>query len=157
MKILFFITGFVFSVSQLMAQAPQANADNFRKLSWLAGHWDRINSKPGSSGYEVWEKNSPQELTGYGITLKGKDTTFAEKFSIVAKDNQLHYVVSVLSDKQEPVSFLITSLTDVDFVCENPNHDFPKKIEYHLKGNQLHASISGDGRSIPFLFERRKN
>lgn len=157
MKAFFLIAAFLFSVASSMAQqTPQATPENFKKLEWLVGHWNRTNSKPGSSGHEVWEKRSAEELSGYGLTLRGSDTAFAEQFSIIAKDNKLHYVVSVLSEKQHPVSFLITSLTDVDFVCENPQHDFPKKIEYHLKGNQLHAAISGDGKSIPFLFERKK-
>ncbi|NML19576.1 hypothetical protein HHL16_01765 [Pseudoflavitalea sp. G-6-1-2] len=157
MKASILVAAFLFSVAYSMAQEiPQATPENFKKLEWLPGVWNRTNPKPGTTGQEVWEKKSAQELSGWFVTLNGKDTTFSEKFTIIEKDNKLYYVATVIRGDNVPVSFLITSLTDVDFVCENPQHDFPKKIEYHLKGNQLHAAISGDGRSIPFLFERKK-
>lgn len=57
-------------------------------------------------------------------------------------------------ENQEPVYFKFTTLTDSTFVCENPDHDFPKKISYTLKENRLTALLSGGGREVEFLFER---
>ena len=85
--------------------------------------------------------------------MKGKDTSFVEKLRIIAKDNLIFYVADVKGNR-DIVYFQFVSLSDDHFVCENPTHDFPKRIEYKLRGNQLQASISGDGRTIPFLFEK---
>ncbi len=64
------------AVSQTISH--QTN-ENFKKLSWLAGTWDRTNAKPGHSGHERWELTSANELRGFGINLQGKDTAFIEK------------------------------------------------------------------------------
>jgi hypothetical protein len=42
------------------------------------------------------------------------------------------------------------------FVCENPEHDFPKKIDYTLSDGKMTARISGNGRSFDFIFSRSK-
>lgn len=44
--------------------------------------------------------------------------------------------------------------TDDSFVCENPQHDFPKKITYKLTGNHIYTTISGNGKTIPYNFVR---
>ena len=108
---------------------------------------------PGKSGLEIWGSSSPYEYSGLGISLRGRDTTFVEKLRIVANENGVFYVADV-PENQEPVYFKFTTLTDSTFVCENPDHDFPKKISYALKENRLTALISGAGKEVAFLFER---
>jgi len=49
----------------------------------------------------------------------------------------------------------LISITDNSFVCENPQHDFPKKISYLKEGNKIKATISGDGKSFDYLFEKK--
>ncbi len=126
----------------------------FKKLSWLSGTWNRTNVKPGQSGLEKWEQTSVFELRGLGISLQGQDTTFVEKLRIVTKDNTIVYVADV-PENQKPVYFKLIHITDTSFVCENPDHDFPKKITYQLDGKILKAQVSGDGKAIDFLFERK--
>ena len=139
------------AVSQTISH--QTN-ENFKKLSWLVGTWDRTNAKPGHSGHERWEQVSTNEVRGLGVNLQGKDTTFIEKLRIIIKDDNLYYVVDA-QENEKPVYFKLTQITDVGFVCENPEHDFPKKITYQLNGNKLNAKISGGGKEIDYLFERK--
>ncbi len=140
----------------MIVTCANAYAQNdISKVEWLTGTWDRTNAKPGRTGVEVWTKKSSTELAGYGINLKGSDTTFVEKIRIVAKDGKLFYVADVPENKGE-VWFDITTATEKNIVCENPKHDFPKKIAYELNGNDLKATISGDGKSIDYLFTRKK-
>lgn len=124
------------------------------KVEWLTGKWNRTNAKPGRSGVEIWTKKG-NELVGRGINLKGTDTTFVEKIRIVSKEGKLFYVADVPENKGE-VWFEFTAVTDRSFVCENSQHDFPKKIVYELDGNNLKATISGDGKSIDYLFVKDK-
>ena len=142
------------SVSFLVAQQP-TQPHNLSQVEWLLGTWNRTNAKPGRTGIEEWKKVSDTELHGRGISMKGTDTTFIEKIKIVKKEDTLYYVADVAHNKNEIV-FKFISLTNNSFVCENPNHDFPKKISYQFDGNVLKASISGDGKSIEYLFERKK-
>jgi len=144
----------VFSPSQ--AQSNSDASHNFSKLTWLTGTWNRTNTKPGRAAHERWEKNGNNEMQGWGVNLREKDTLFVEKLKLVVKDNNIYYVADVPENKQ-PVYFRLTEITDQGFVCENPDHDFPKKIAYALDGDKLKATISGNGKSIDYLFERKKN
>lgn len=127
---------------------------NFNKLKWLEGTWNRTNNKPGKSGTERWVKTSSQELRGWGVAMKGSDTVFVEKLRILIKEDNVFYIADV-PENEKLVYFKLTEISDSDFVCENPDHDFPKKIAYHLDGNKLKATVSGDGKSIEYLFERK--
>jgi hypothetical protein len=133
----------------------QVTAKDFSKLEWLTGEWNRTNTKVGMSGIEKWIKNSDSELQGRGISLKGVDTSFVEKTKLIIKDNSIYYVADVPENKQL-VYFKLTAITNNSFTCENPQHDFPKKITYNKDGFILKATISGNGKSIDYLFERKR-
>jgi Domain of unknown function (DUF6265) len=150
MKNYLFFTLLTFFSSHALSQ-PSSN--DFNKLNWLEGKWIRTNVKPGKSASEMWKKISSTEWKGKGVTLRGMDTLFVEKLKLILKEGNIYYVADVPENKSE-VLFKFTELTDHDFVCENPKHDFPKKISYHVDGNNLKAVISGDGKSMEFLFER---
>ena len=113
----------------------------------------RTNNKTGQSGTERWQRISPTEFFGTGTAMKEKDTVFVEKLRILIRENTIFYVSDV-PENPNPVFFKLTEITAYGFVCENPKHDFPKKIEYKLKGKLLTAAISGDGKSIDYLFSK---
>lgn len=134
-------------------QVSKQTTDNFKKLKWMEETWSRTDSKPGQSGHERWLKSSPHELRGYGVTMRDQDTLFVEKLRILIKEDNLYYVADV-PENQKPVFFKLTEISNSGFVCENPDHDFPKKITYQLEGNNLKATISGNGKSMDFLFKK---
>ena len=136
----------------IFALAIFFNQNEAGRVDWLVGTWTRTNAKPGRSGAEVWTKVN-NELIGRGVNMKGADTAFVEKLKIVSKDGKLFYVADVPENDGE-VWFEFTELTNKSFVCENPTHDFPKKISYALEGDQLKATISGGGKEIDYLFVR---
>jgi len=131
-------------------QAQQKLSD----LAWLTGTWQRTNVKPGRTAVEVWKKATAGEMIGKGASLQGADTVFVEKLKIILKDGTLYYVADVPENK-EPVLFKFTELTSTSFVCENPTHDFPKKIAYKLEGNKLTATISAGEKKMDFLFVKK--
>jgi hypothetical protein len=132
------------------AQRNPAEPD-MSKLNWLVGKWIRTNARPGTSGYESWERVSIAEMKGIGARIKGGDTTITEKTTLILKDHFIYYVADV-AENGKPVYFKLTQLTDNSFTCENPEHDFPKVITYTLSGDKLKATISGNGKSIDYLF-----
>lgn len=128
-----------------------SQAQSVSDFKWLTGTWERQNTKPESTAFESWEKMTKMGLQGQGTTLRGVDTVFVEELSILERNNKLYYVAKV-SHNSEPTYFEITSFNKNGFVCENPNHDFPKKIDYQMNDNLLLVTISGDGKEIPFQF-----
>ena len=139
-----------------VSNAQDSNKQKFKKLEWLTGKWIRTNSSAGQSGYETWSKVSDLKLSGKGITLKGKEVIFTENLELIVKENDIFYVVTV-SGEPKPVYFKLTAITDHGFTCENPKHDFPKKIAYSRSGNHVKAVISGDGKSVDYIFLRKNN
>lgn len=126
---------------------------NFKKLEWLCGQWERTGMRAGHAGLEKWYKVSPAALKGSGLSLKERDTVFAEQLELLVKDGVIQYMAHVRGDK-DPVYFKVTELNDKGFVCENPEHDFPKKISYRITEQGMLAVISGNGKQYDFTFVR---
>lgn len=140
----------VFLIFSLNAQSNIKTSD-FKKLDWLNGDWINNNPRPGTNGNEKWSKVSDVEWKGLGTTMKGSNIIFQEKLRLIMKDGFIYYVADVKENK-EPVYFKFTELTDNMFSCENPEHDFPKKITYQRDGNRLKATISGNGKFVDYFF-----
>ncbi|WEK18470.1 MAG: DUF6265 family protein [Candidatus Pedobacter colombiensis] len=129
----------------------ESNKEKFKKLQWLVGKWIRTNPKAGQSGYETWTKVTDLKLTGEGVTLRGKETIFLENLEFIVKGNDIFYSVMITGEKS-PVYFKLTALNANGFTCENPEHDFPKKIAYQRNGKYVKAIISGNGQSMDYNF-----
>ncbi|NML39326.1 hypothetical protein HHL17_19155 [Chitinophaga sp. G-6-1-13] len=140
-------------MSTVYAQTP--TAVDFPKLNWLEGTWTKKVSRPDRSGFERWEKLSPSSLKGIGVTMKGNDTLFVEGLQLQTKENALYYVADVAENKSL-TWFKVIAIDADGFTCEDPEHDFPKKIVYARTGDTLKVTISGDGKSIDFFFEKKK-
>ncbi len=151
-KLLFIISLLLFANA---TYAQESNKQKFKKLEWLVGKWNRTNAKPGQSGYETWLKVSDSKMSGKGVTLKGTQVIFLENLEFISKGNDIYYTVVVTGEK-EPVYFTLTSISSEGFTCENPDHDFPKKITYSHNGNHAKAVISGNGQSFDYIFIRAK-
>lgn len=123
----------------------------FKKLEWLIGNWGRTDVKPGKTATENWVKAGAYEFKGTGVVLKGKDTVFVETLKLIMKDDDVYYVADVKENKGL-VYFKLTTISSGGFVCENAEHDFPKRISYQLSGKDLKATISGNGKSIDYSF-----
>jgi hypothetical protein len=123
-------------------------------FDWLKGTWEKVQTKPGQTAYEVWSEDVDGNLTGMGCTLNGADTVFIERLKIIEKSGDYYYVADV-SHNAAPVLFKMTEIGDMSFISENPEHDFPKKITYRFDGTVLTATISAGQKEIPFRFRRK--
>lgn len=142
-------------LTTIACSSPGSFRQDFEKLNWLKGQWERINMKEGRSAHERWEVTEKEELKGWGVSMHGADTAFVEILRVVVKDGVLYYVADV-PENPNPVFFKFVSIAEDGFVCENPEHDFPKRIEYQLKGDSLKAITSGDGKELVFEFVKSK-
>ncbi len=132
-------------------KTPITKTENF---DWLLGEWQRSNDKEGKQTYETWTKTSNTEYAGHGFTLKQQDTTFQENMSLVKHGDTWQLEVAGAGNPK-PVVFKLTKIAENNFTCENPEHDFPTKIEYMRNGDQINAAIFGGDQRIPFDFVKR--
>jgi Domain of unknown function (DUF6265) len=137
----------------LSACQPARAEEKMKQMEWLIGNWTRTNAASGKSGYEIWNRRSSTEWHGRGISMKGPDTTFVEVIKIVIEKDTLWYVADVPGNEKK-VYFEITRVTRNSFVCENPTHDFPKKIAYQFDGREIRARVSDGDKGIDYVFVR---
>jgi len=146
------------ATKSLTAQTTsEKTKSDFQSLSWLEGKWTSSNNtKPGRHTIESWKKTGEYEFTGRGATLQGSDTLFAERLKIIIEGNEIHYVADIVENKN-PVHFVFTMTGPNIFICENLQHDFPKKISYQLIGHTLKAQTSDNGKVKEFVFVKLRN
>jgi len=76
---------------------------------------------------------------------------------IETRDGETHFVAVL--EGQEPTKFKLTG-SGADWArFENPQHDFPTRIEFRRTAGGLHAEIAGPGKDgkekvIPFDYRR---
>jgi hypothetical protein len=124
-----------------------------KEFGWLHGTWKMKNKET----YEVWKTSSDHKmLEGISYRIKGADTVVTETLKIKQQNSAFYYVPDVAGDQPE-VYFKIIEHDDKSFTAENPEHDFPKIIRYQLLSpTSIKAEIEGDGKIIPFVFDKIK-
>ncbi len=146
--------------SETASAMASTDYSQIEKLNWLSGEWVRASAVDFSS--EKWEKKNDSTFYGAGLTIEGKDTVAFETMTIEEKNGKLYYI-PVVKDQNggKPVEFALTSLTENEWIFENPKHDFPTKIVYKkITNDSLYAEISavreGKEVKVPFPFSRKK-
>ena len=140
-------------IGLLSIQYAVAQKMNFQ---WLKGTW----KIQGENVFEIWQGDEGRrDLSGKAFRVKGADTVVTEVISLKYSNGSFHYIPDVAGD-QPPIDFTITSSDRYSFVAENPDHDFPKIIRYRYvrkDGREMiEASIEGNGKVIPYTFEKIK-
>lgn len=132
---------------------------NFHDLSnfkWLIGQWEGIQG-PGVY-HEEWEKVNDNEFNGKAYLIKKGEISNPEKLKLHSDERGIYYTADV-SHNPKPVSFELTSQNETTFVFENPQHDFPQKITYEKKENDLllasiEATNNGKTKKIEFNLKK---
>lgn len=128
-------------------------------ISWILGDWIRTGEK--ISTRESWKKLSDGVFKGSGVVAsrKGNVVRSQESLLLVEMSGEVFYIAKVKQNKY-PVAFKLTSCSSKHAVFENPEHDFPKKLEYRLITNgTMKVTISDGGDrsfTIPFQKETKK-
>ncbi|MDO9373462.1 MAG: DUF6265 family protein [Ferruginibacter sp.] len=121
---------------------------SFEQLQQLEGLWLMKTSK-GFLG-EEWKKTNEQLLSNRGFRIKGLDTTVTETVALEYRDNNIFYTSTVSGqNNQQPITFTLTSAFGNKFVFENPSHDYPKRITYHLLSKDSLSAWIDDGNTEP--------
>ncbi len=123
---------------------------------WLLGDWSRTSNNRTYG--ETWSQVSATTFEGHGFMVRAAigDTLVTEDLLLVAMGDDIFYIPKV-SENLYPVPFRLVSVESAKWTFENPQHDYPQRIEYERTSeNELKVSISDMARSqvIPFLFRK---
>ena len=123
----------------LIGSARAAGPDS--SIDWIAGHWcgqfgDKIIQ-------ELWLPPHGGVAIGLGRTLSSDQTTGFEYFRIAEIDGVQSFVAQ--PGGSPPTAFSRTGGGEYWVRFENPEHDFPQRIEYRRDGDSLHAEAAGPG------------
>ncbi len=122
-------------------------------FDWILGDWIRTNDKEDKMTFEMWRKLNDSKYRGFGYTMQNGDTIWQERMELVEKNGNWSFDVTGKGEAM-PTKFRLTAIEKGNFVCENRQNEFPKKIEYSKEGAKLHAKISDDDMEVPFVFEK---
>jgi len=132
---------------------PSAAPSAAPHFGWLSGHWCSASGDELIEEYWLPSKGDP--MLGLGRTLKaGKTVTF--EFMRISHDGGVtNYHAQ--HDGAAPVAFRLTAAGADWARFENPQHDFPRRVEYRRRPDGLHAEIAGPGEGgkelvIPFIY-----
>lgn len=128
------------------------------KAEWLIGNWQAVED----SGFsvETWTRINDSIFSGISFLVEADDTTIIERLSLKQKGDSLYYSAIVTGHNDGlPISFVVTQLSDSNFVIENQTHDFPKVIVYNKKPvDSLIAIVSGahEGKEVKIRIPMKK-
>ena len=126
----------------LAAAMTPASAEAGNDLAWLAGHWCMGDARDGTD--ELWLAANDGQLHGLSRTSRAGRIESFEFLRIQPLDGVVTYLAQ--PNGRLPTAFRL-SASGANWVrFENPQHDFPQRIEYRRDGERLHAEIAGPGK-----------
>lgn len=115
--------------------------NDLRQVEFLIGTW----KMEGKESYESWHKRG-DILTGVSYKIENRQKILSEKIEIKVEKGQIIYAPTVFDQNDgKAIPFKLAPVEQNLFSFENPGHDFPKKIQYHIvNDHELYVSVLGD-------------
>jgi len=159
---------FLFVVFSFFACQPRVNQSKtvdikysqLHKTDWLIGNWKRV-SDDGIL-IEAWTQLNDSTFSGRSFFISNGDTLSSELISLEQRKEKLYYIPIVADQNNgKSVVFTMTSQTDSSATFENPEHNFPQKIDYRFQRPDsliadVSAVINGNQKVINFRMGRVK-
>lgn len=117
-------------------QSIQGSIDD---VAWLTGSWTGRQGR--SETEEHWIEPNGGMMLAVNRTVQG-DKGFFEYLRIQEKNDSISYFASPAG--RTAVEFRLKELGDRRVVFENLNNDFPQRIIYERKNQELQVKIEGD-------------
>ncbi len=136
-----------------MADPPNTDAptcNSLQDVRWLLGDWQTVPSAGQTSVIsESWKEVSTSTFEGIGETRDADsgDLKSREELRLVEMGDAVFYIPKVAHNAL-PVAFHLTECSEASAVFENPDHDFPKKLEYRLGAGQLREGQLAEGKEL---------
>lgn len=132
------------------ASKPATDKLTLDDISWLSGHWQSVDGDKMTE--ELWMPARGRIMLGLNRNVSGTAHGRFEYLRIVQTKIDTYYWASPGGANETP--FKMTKATEGHVVFENPEHDFPKRIEYRRDGDELTAQIFGDEPGPSWTWKR---
>ncbi|MEM8548094.1 MAG: DUF6265 family protein [Pseudomonadota bacterium] len=111
-------------------------------ISWLLGRW----RSPREGGFreESWERAGAGLWRGASIVKRGEVVRVTETLAMVSLESGVYYLADVPGNPV-PILFELTEYSASQAVFENPEYDFPRRLDYRLQGDGGLQVILSDG------------
>lgn len=124
--------------------------------AWMAGCWQGEAGSAAANAFESWTAPRAGRMLGVSQTVRGSGSLF-EYMRIDSDDRGLRFIPQ--PGGKPPVEFAAQTVEPSRIVFANPQHDFPKYIEYQRSGDTLTAHLSTQppgaaDRRLQFTFRR---
>jgi ketosteroid isomerase-like protein len=131
-------------MSAALAQSAMSEGNTpTESLHWMAGHW--CTDQGEASIEEIWLPPRGGLLVGMGRTSTADQTRGFEFLRIARVEGVQHFMAQ---PGGRPATQFARTAGGEDWVrFENPEHDFPQRIEYRRHGDQLNAEVAGPGQN----------
>jgi hypothetical protein len=127
-----------------------AQAVGIQSMAWLQGCW-KIDT-PERVVEEQWGSPRAGSMLGSSRTVRGNKLVAHEFVLLRERGEQFAYEVQ--PSGQAPTVFLSVTLGESSVVFENLQHDFPQRVAYERRGNELLAWIEGPRPGQPGQMRR---
>ncbi|MEZ5977388.1 MAG: DUF6265 family protein [Planctomycetota bacterium] len=142
------------------APTVEAAAPTLDDLAFMAGHWRQETER--SATEELWTPARGGLMLGLARTVSrpkpradGEPRPEHASFEFLRVEQRADGVVYVAQPGgAPPVDFRLVEADATHAVFTNPEHDFPKRIEYRLADGVLTASATAEGRGPSWRFAR---
>ena len=138
-----------------LLQAPLLGQDagGLNKLAWLAGKWHIEDH--GRVIDEQWTTPSGGMMLGVSRTVRDGKTLSFEFLRIVERPDGFFYIAQ--PEGRPPTEFRLASTEANEWVFENPEHPFPRRIRYkRVSDDSLLARIedASGTKHLDFAYSR---
>jgi hypothetical protein len=140
----------VFSAVTLPGQTTSPKLSDF---SGMAGCWELVDGKKGSTVSEQWMRPAGNSILGMARTVRNGVTSEYEFMRIEERPDGMFFVARHSASPDE-TAFKLKSMTRDGAVFENPEHDFPQRVIYKAAATKLTGRIEGiqNGKSMGIDF-----
>jgi hypothetical protein len=135
----------------------------------MSGTWEDETSPgisliygPGIRSSEEWNVSDREdEAYGTAIIAENGELVFQEKFSLVKRDSGYYYLAYPRM-VEEPTSFRLKKVNRNYLEVQNPQHDFPQVIIYHIRGDKVEITLRGEDLNkqkaeVSYTFTRKRH
>ncbi|MEM8933092.1 MAG: DUF6265 family protein [Acidobacteriota bacterium] len=136
----------LFAGPWMTADEASSACSSLADIDWIVGRWV---AEDGSSG-ESWTRVSPSTFEGVG-----RVGSTEESLRLVEMSGQVFFLAKV-DHNPMPTPFHATTCSAEQAVFENPEHDFPRRLDYQRDGDSLTVTVSdGETRGFQLRWQRR--
>lgn len=124
-------------------------------IEWMLADW--IQEGPSSNTEESWRRINETTFEGSGRVVNKQTGSIRgeEQLAIISVLGSMHYVAKP-NPSVESTPFKATVCTGDELIVTNPEHDFPRRLEYHRVASDSMIVHVSDGEANGFTLRFRK-